>query len=53
MYLDVTFDNDFERMRIREQERTAAQNWRFRHLKSRGHKALTVVLTTVLAFFLR
>ena len=34
-------------------ERKAAENWRFRHFKSRERQVLTAIVTSVLQLFLR
>jgi hypothetical protein len=41
------------KMRIKRAERKAAENWRFRHLKSKESKVLAAVLTNVRGFFRR
>ena len=44
MYFEVTIGNDLAHQRIHEDERRAAENWRFRHLKPRGVQMLTTVV---------
>jgi hypothetical protein len=34
-------------------ERKAAENWRFRHIKSKESQVLTAIVTSVLQLFLR
>jgi hypothetical protein len=47
MYFEVTIGNDLAQQRIREDERCAAENWRFRHLEPKGVQMLTTVLLSL------
>ena len=44
---------EIAKLNTRRAERKAAENWRFRHLKTRETKVLTAVLASVLGLFLR
>jgi FixJ family two-component response regulator len=41
------------KLETRRAERSAAQRWRFRHLKSKESQVLTAIVTSVLQLFLR
>jgi len=45
--------SEIAKLETERAERKAAENWRFRHLKSKEIKVLTAVLTSVLGLFLR
>jgi hypothetical protein len=44
---------DAAKDRIKRAERKAAENWRFRHIKSPESKIATAIITSVLGLFLR
>ena len=51
MYFNASVDIDIAKLEAKEAERKAAENWRFRHLKSQERKVLTAILTSVLGLF--
>ena len=53
MYLEQLIDCQIAKLETREYERKIAQQWRFRHLKSKGRKALAAVLASTIAFFVQ
>jgi hypothetical protein len=42
MYQDIVYDNDYERIRLAQASRRAAQGWRFRHHKDAASRVLSV-----------
>jgi hypothetical protein len=44
---------EVSKFETKRSERKAAENWRFRHLKSKESQALTAIVTSVLQLFLR
>lgn len=51
MYLEVTFHNDATKLEMAQASHKAAENWRFRHLKSKERKVVAAILATVLRLF--
>jgi hypothetical protein len=51
MYFQETLYADAIEQKTAQSSRRAAEGWRFRHLKSREHKALTTILAAVVALF--
>ena len=45
--------SDVWKMETKRAERRAAENWRFRHLKSKESQVLTAIVANVLQLFLR
>lgn len=53
MYGDLYSASESTKMRVERAERAAANNWRFRNLKTKQQVVLTSVVTSVLGLFLR
>ena len=53
MYYEFFVAADEVRARTKRAEKKAAENWRFRHLKSKESQILTAIVTNVLGLFLR
>ena len=53
MYFEGLIASDIAKLETARAERKAAENWRFRHLKSKESKVLTAIVTSVLQLFLR
>jgi hypothetical protein len=51
MYFGETLHNDATMSEMAQASRKAAENWRFRHLKSKERKVLAAILTTVHRLF--
>jgi hypothetical protein len=45
--------SEISKLETERAERRAAENWRFRHLKSKESQVLTAIVTSVLQLFLR
>ena len=45
--------SDIAKLETKRAERKAAENWRFRHFKSRESQVMTAIVTNVLQLFLR
>jgi FixJ family two-component response regulator len=53
MFYEGLIEYDVSRFETERAERRAAENWRFRHLKSRERQVLAAIVTSVLQLFLR
>ena len=53
MYTDFFVASDVAKLETKLAERKAAENWRFRHLRSKERQVLTAIVTNVLQLFLR
>ena len=47
----MVLDNDHVKFEMAQADRKAAENWRFRRLKSKERNVLTTILATVLRLF--
>jgi hypothetical protein len=45
--------NEIGKLRVERAERQAAENWRYRKIKTPASKAATALLTSVLSFLIR
>ena len=53
MFYEGYIATEISRFETKRAERKAAENWRFRHLKTKESQVLTAIVTSVLQLFLR